>query len=225
MGYRLARLIIMLLFRLIARVRVIGRENVPVQGAFIAASNHIGRLDAPLVYYLLNRKDILLMVAEKYRSSAFFRWFVKALDAIWIDRFNADFTAMRAVLNRLKQGWVVVLAPEGTRSVSGKLDEAHPGASYLASKSGVPVVPVAVIGTHDPEVLAELCRLRRLDITIRIGKPLAFPPVKGVDREAALEAYTDEIMCQIAALLPDEMRGVYADHPRLRELLAHGQLI
>jgi 1-acyl-sn-glycerol-3-phosphate acyltransferase len=214
----------MLLFRLIARVHVIGVENVPSHGAYIAASNHIGRLDAPLVYYLLNRKDILLMVAEKYRSSAFFRWFVKALDAIWIDRFNADFAAMRVVLNRLKDGWVVVLAPEGTRSLSGKLDEARPGASYLAAKAGVPVVPVAVTGTYDPKVLSELRHLRRLDITIRVGKSLIFPPVKGVDREAALETYTDEIMCQIAALLPDDMRGVYADHPRLRELLAEGQL-
>jgi 1-acyl-sn-glycerol-3-phosphate acyltransferase len=222
MGYQLARLFIMLLFRLIARVRVIGTENVPSHGAYIAASNHIGRLDAPLVYYLLNRKDILLMVAEKYRSSAFFRWFVKALDAIWIDRFNADFAAMRVVLNRLRDGWVVVLAPEGTRSLSGKLDEARPGASYLAAKAGVPVVPVAVTGTYDPQVLSELRRLRRLEITIRVGKPLIFPPVKGADRESALVTYTDEIMCQIAALLPDDMRGVYADHPRLRELLAEG---
>jgi 1-acyl-sn-glycerol-3-phosphate acyltransferase len=222
MGYRLARLIIMLLIRLIARVRVIGKENVPNQGAYIAASNHIGRLDAPLVYYLLNRKDILMLVAEKYRSNVFFRWFVKALDAIWIDRFNADFAALRAALNRLKQGWVVVVAPEGTRSLSGKLDEARPGTSYLAVKSGVPVVPVAVTGTHDPDVLAELRRLRRLDITIRIGKPMVFPPVKGEDREAALKADTDEIMCQIAALLPDQMRGVYADHPRLHELLVQG---
>jgi 1-acyl-sn-glycerol-3-phosphate acyltransferase len=212
-----------LLIRLIARVRVIGKENVPSGGAFIAASNHIGRLDAPLVYYLLDRKDILLMVAEKYRDVAFFRWFVKALDAIWIDRFNADFAAMRAALNRLKKGWVVVLAPEGTRSVSGKLDDARPGTSYLAAKSGVPVVPVAVTGTHDPEVFAKLRRLRRLDVTVRAGKPMIFPPVKGGGREAVLEAYTDEIMCQIAALLPAEMRGVYADHPRLRELIAQGQ--
>jgi len=225
MGYRFARLLIMLFIRAIARVRVTGIENVPSSGAYITASNHIGRLEVPLVYYLLNRNDILLLVAEKYRDNAFFSWFVRALDAIWIDRYNADFGAMRATLTRLKQGWVVVLAPEGTRSATGKLDKGRPGTSFLAEKSGAPVVPVAVSGTYDPEVLARLRRLRRLDITVRIGKPITFPPVKGEGRDAALEAYTDEIMCQIAALLPAELRGVYADHPRLRELLSQNQAV
>jgi 1-acyl-sn-glycerol-3-phosphate acyltransferase len=225
MGYRFARLLIMLFIRIIAHVRVDGIENVPSSGAYIAAANHVGRLEVPLVFYLLNRDDILLLVAEKYKDNVFFRWFVRALDAIWIDRYQADFGALRATLNRLKQGWVVALAPEGTRSVTGKLEKGRPGTSYLAAKSGVPVVPVAVTGTYDPEVLAHLRRLRRLDITVRIGKPITFPPVKGKSRDEALEAYTDEIMCQIAALLPPEMRGVYADHPRLRELIAQQQAV
>ena len=67
--------------------------------------------------------------------------------------------------------------------------------------------------------MARLGRLRRLDINIYVGEPFILPPIKGRDREAALQDYTDEIMCRVAALLPPEARGVYADHTRLQELL------
>lgn len=218
MGYYFARLIIRLMFALIARIHVHGMENIPRSGAYIASSNHIGRLDAPLVYLLLDRKDVVMMVAEKYQRYAIYRWFVKRLGAIWVDRFNADLGALRAALNSLKKGAVLVVAPEGTRSKTGKLQPGHAGASYLAAKSGALVVPVGAVGTQDQEVVAKLRRLRRLDIDIYIGQPFTLPPLKGRDREVALQEYTDEIMCRVAHLLPPELRGVYADHPRLLEL-------
>jgi 1-acyl-sn-glycerol-3-phosphate acyltransferase len=222
MGPRLARWFVHLMFRLIARVTLHGGERIPPDGAYIITSNHIGRLDAPLVYYLLNRQDVIMLVAEKYRQSAFYRWFVKQLDAIWVDRFNADLGALRATLHRLKQGQVLVMAPEGTRSKTGKLNHARPGASYLAVKANVPILPVGVVGTEDRLVVQRLKRLQRLDIHLYVGEPFRLPPLKGKDREETLQAYTDEIMCRIAALLPAEARGVYADHPRLQELLQAG---
>jgi len=222
MGSRLARWFVHLLFRLIARVTLHGGEHIPNGGAYIIVSNHIGRLDAPLVYYLLNRQDVIMMVAEKYRQSAFYRWFVKQLDAIWVDRFNADLGALRTTLSRLKRGQVLVMAPEGTRSKTGELDYARPGASYLAVKAGVPILPVGVVGTQDHLVVQRLKRLQRLDIQLSVGEPFRLPPLDGGDREETLQADTDEIMCRIAALLPPEARGVYADHPRLKELLQVG---
>ena len=219
MGSRLARWLIQLLFRLIARVTLHGGEHIPASGAYIIVSNHIGRLDAPLVYYLLNRRDVIMMVAEKYRQSAYYRWFVKQLDAIWVDRFNADLGALRTTLSRLKRGQVLVMAPEGTRSKTGELNYARPGASYLAVKAGVSIVPVGVVGTQDSLVAKRLKHLQRLDIHLYVGEPFRLPPLNGGDRDEALQAYTDEIMCRIAALLPPAARGVYADHPRLQELL------
>jgi 1-acyl-sn-glycerol-3-phosphate acyltransferase len=141
------------------------------------------------------------------------------LNVIWVDRFNADFSAIREALSRLKKGGALVLAPEGTRSKTGALIEGRPGISYLAAKAGVPIVPVAIVGSEDKVVVSYLKRLRRAPITIRIGEPFTLPPVPVKDREAALQQYTDEIMCRIAALLPVEYRGVYTDHPRLKELL------
>jgi 1-acyl-sn-glycerol-3-phosphate acyltransferase len=224
MAYRIARWIIDLIVRLFCRLEVHGRERIPSSGSFAVASNHLGRLDPVLVYYYLDRKDIIMLVAEKYRKIPLARWFVKQLNAIWVDRFNADFSAVREALHRLRKGGVLVLAPEGTRSQTGALIEARPGVSYLVAKAGVPIIPVALIGSEDKYVVSQFRRLRRPHITARVGEPFTLPPLKGKERDAALQAYTDEIMCRIAALLPPSYRGVYADHPRLKELLLDAPL-
>jgi 1-acyl-sn-glycerol-3-phosphate acyltransferase len=196
-----------------------GMENLPRGGAYIAAANHLGVLDPVLVYYLLDRQDIILIIAEKHSKYAFTRWLVRSLDAIYIDRFNADMAVMREVLKRLRKGGVLVIAPEGTRSRSGTLLEGRPGTSFLAAKTGVPIIPVGATGTEDRLFLANLKRLRRTPVRVSIGESFRLPSLPKADREATLQADTTEIMCRIAALLPEEYRGVYADHPRLQELL------
>jgi 1-acyl-sn-glycerol-3-phosphate acyltransferase len=220
MKFKVARAIIRLLFGLISRIEVEGMENIPASGGLVAVTNHVGRLDPGLAYVLINRDDIIMLVAEKYRETAVFRWLTWAIDGIWVDRFNADFHAVRACLKRLKRGGMMVIAPEGTRSPTGSLISARSGAGYLAMKSGAPILPSAVTGTEDAVVKARLRRLRRIDIRVRFGKPFHLAPIAGVDRERALQMYDDEIMCRIATLLPPERRGVYADHPKLKELLS-----
>ena len=219
MGRKITFFLIDLIFRLVTRIKVIDLQNAPLDQSFVMASNHIGRLDAAIIFQFSQRQDIILIVAEKYRKIPFMPWFVKQINAIWIDRFNADFGAVRETLNRLKNGGVLVLAPEGTRSPTGNLQKARAGASYLAVKAEVPIVPVALVGSEDANVVAHMRRLKRTLITIRVGKAFRLPPLPKKDRDAVLEAYTDEIMCRIAVLLPPEKRGEYADHPRLKELL------
>jgi 1-acyl-sn-glycerol-3-phosphate acyltransferase len=215
----IARVFVHLLYRLVSRVELTGRENIPASGAFIAVGNHIGRLDAGLVYFLLGRQDVTMLVAEKYRENALARWFVRNLDAVWVDRFNADFAAMRETLERLRRGGVVIMAPEGTRSPTGSLIEGRAGAAYLAARTGLPVLPVGISGTEDRRVLSNLRRLKRAPIAVRVGKTFTLPLLAKKDREAALQKGTDEIMARIAMLLPPSQRGVYAGHPRLLELL------
>jgi 1-acyl-sn-glycerol-3-phosphate acyltransferase len=218
-GALIARLSIRLVFKIIARIKVEGIEHVPASGGYVVASNHVGRLDAPLVYYLLDRRDITLLVAEKYQKFAFFRWAVRQLDAEFIDRFNPDIHALRMALARLKAGGVLVLAPEGTRSKTGSLNEARSGTSYLATKVGAPIIPVGLTGTEDSVVLSRLKRFKRLNLSVRIGEPFTLPRLPAREREVVLEQYTEEIMCRIAALLPDDHHGYYRSHPRLKELL------
>lgn len=224
MFLRIVRFIFRIVLRIIARVDITGYGNVPETGGAIVVVNHIGRLDALLGVILADRDDFILLAAEKYQKNAFWRWTGKQVDAVWLDRFDADFHAMRIVYKRLKNGEILGMAPEGTRSKSESLVEGKPGAAYLAGKTGVPIIPVGLTGTEDREVKAKLPRLRRLDIKIRIGEPFYLPPMDRKNRDLYLEQYTDEIMCRVAALLPPSYRGVYADHPRLYELLSEGAL-
>lgn len=218
-AYRLIMYSAKIITVLLARVEIEGRENLLSQGSYIGTSNHVGRLEVLLAYYMVGRDDLIMIIAEKYRESAFWRWLARMVDGIFIDRYNADFTALREVLKRLKQGGIMAIAPEGTRSKSGKLMEGHLGAAFLAAKSGVPVIPVGVTGTEDHLVLASLKHFKRVKVKVRVGKAYQIPPLTSGDREAQLQRATDEIMCQIAALLPENQRGYYRDYPRVLEIL------
>jgi 1-acyl-sn-glycerol-3-phosphate acyltransferase len=212
------------LFNNLLHTNVRGKENVPSSGSFVLASNHLGIVDALLVYHILDRDDLFIPVAEKWEKIPLFRFLAKHLDFIFIDRFNPDIKAMRAIMQRMAEGKVLVIAPEGTRSRTGALIEAKPGVSYLAARSGFPIVPAALFGTEDKNVFGSFKRLRRPEVFVVGGKPFKLPPFPKRNREDALQIYTDEIMCQIAALLPPAYWGVYADHPRLKELINNPDL-
>lgn len=214
-----------LLFRLIARVTVVGRENLALAGPTIIAANHLGRLDALLILSLnefTSHPNLIVVVAEKYRDYAIYRWAVKVMNFLWLDRFSGDLAALREVLRRLRLDGLMVIAPEGTRSPEEALIKAKPGAAYMAAKSGATVVPVGVTGTEDRLVKQALINRQRVSITMRIGKPFVIPPLPNHDREKFLEETSDVIMCHIAALLPPSHRGYYADHPVLVSLLKTG---
>lgn len=211
-----------ILIDIVARVEVDGRENLPNNGSFVIATNHLGFLDAPMAFYALDRWDLFIPVAEHWQESAFLRWLGKYLNFVFIDRFNPDIQAMRKIINLMEQGHILVIAPEGTRSRVGSLIEAKTGVSYLATKLGRPIVPVALAGTEDKLILGNLKRLRRSSILVRAGKPFTLPPLPREGRDEILKQYTDEIMCQIAVMLPEKYHGVYAGHPRLRELMEKG---
>jgi len=220
MMYTIAHLIVRAFVFFFADITVEGRENIP-QGPYLVASNHIGRLDAALIFTILrDRRDVLALVAEKYSKSAFWRFLVKNLNLAFVDRYNADLKAVRLCVNHLKAGGVVVLAPEGTRSPDARLLEGKPGTSYIASRSNVPILPVALIGCEDSVFFPNFKKFRRTKVTVRVGKLFSLPSPKNLSRDEALSMHTTEIMCRIAELLPPERRGVYADHPRLETLLA-----
>ncbi|MGE5378966.1 MAG: lysophospholipid acyltransferase family protein [Bacteroidota bacterium] len=214
------RWLVRLLFDIVARVEPKGYEYLPKQGSFVIATNHLGILDAPAAFYALDRWDMFVLVGEKWGKVAILRWLGKYLNFIFIDRFNPDIKTLRKVISLMEHDNILVIAPEGTRSRVGSLIEARPGVSYLASKLNRPILPVAITGTEDEVVFGNLKKLRRAHITLTAGPTFMLPPLPRENRDQALSQYTDEIMCHIAALLPEKYRGVYADHPRLKELLS-----
>jgi 1-acyl-sn-glycerol-3-phosphate acyltransferase len=213
------RWLIRTVFNLVAEVEVKGYEYLPKEGSFVIATNHLGIIDAPFAFYALDRWDMFVMIAEKWEKVGFFRFLGKYFNFIYIDRFNPDIKALRKVINLMEENNILVIAPEGTRSRVGSLIEAKPGVSYLATKLNRPILPVALTGTEDKAFFGNLKRLRRAHITVTAGPAFTLPPLPRENRDEVLKQYTDEIMCHIAAILPEKYQGFYADHPRLKELL------
>jgi 1-acyl-sn-glycerol-3-phosphate acyltransferase len=215
------RSIVRFLFALLTHLETEGLENVPSQGGAILAANHLSRVDSPLVFALIKREDVTGLVADKYQKNLFLRPMIEAVGGIWINREQADFQALRAAREYLQKGGLLGIAPEGTRSHTGALRQAKTGVAYLADKANVPIVPVAIWGTE--RTFKELKYFRRAHIKVRVGESFRLPPLDRSDRSSSLQRNTDELVCRIAALLPLEYRGVYADHPRLQEILAGDQ--
>lgn len=218
MKFSTLRATVRFIMKLIADIEVHGRENLP-EGNVIVAANHLGRLDTAVLLCIMDREDLIMPVAEKYKDHPLWGAIGRAANAVWLNRFEADYSALRQILERMKQGGMLVIAPEGTRSKTEALQQGKMGVAFLAAKSGYPVLPVALTGTEDRRVVENLKHLRRLKIKVIAGDPMEIhiPPGKG--REQAMRQATDEIMCRIAAMLPLNYRGVYANHPRLKELL------
>jgi 1-acyl-sn-glycerol-3-phosphate acyltransferase len=213
--------IIRICVKILTKTEFIDAHYVPPMGgpeaAVLLATNHMSRLDIPLLMMVPGRTDVICLAADKYKQYRLFKYILEASGSIWLDRNKADFTAMRVAAERLRQGVALGIAPEGTRSEVGALLEGKPGAVLLANKAGVPIVPIGIAGTENGTRM--LKSLKRPHIVIRFGPPFTLPPIDRDDREAWLKQSTDEIMCRIAALLPSQYHGFYAGHPRLLELL------
>lgn len=219
MKYTTLRSIVRFIMKLIAVIEVEELEKLPT-GNLIIAANHLGRLDTAVLLCVVDREDFIMPIAEKYKNHPIFGPIGRSADAIWLNRHEADHSAMRRILERMKRGGLLVIAPEGTRSKTEALQRGKMGVAYLASKSGYPVLSVALTGTEDRVVLDNLKHFRRSKIRVRGYPPLKVEIPNGPGRDEALRKATDEIMCRIAVKLPEKYRGVYADHPRLKELLA-----
>ncbi len=194
-------------FRLISDIDVAGVENVPQDGAFILATNHLSRLDTPLLGITCPRK-VYAMVATKYQAYPFFRWLMDMADAIWVRRTEFDRDALVASLEVLKRGDVLGVAPEGTRSRTRTLQEGKPGVAFLAARLGILIVPVGIAGTE--RLWEDMGHLRRPHLQVVYGEPFRLPK-EGKLTSEELQAATDLIMQRIAVLLPAEYRGVYAE--------------
>lgn len=209
--YRLTRAAFGVLYRVCSRYEVVGLENVPSGGPLILATNHIHFLDAPAV-----------MVAMPWQVSIFSarKWarhplglLLRAIGASFINRGKVDRRALRMALGVLEDGGIFGIAPEGTRSPTYQLQAARGGVAYLAHRSGAPILPVAVTGVE--RILPSLLRLRRARVRVTVGRPFKLPALGHKPRSEDLLEGADTVMLQLAALLPQEYRGVYAGGTKL----------
>jgi 1-acyl-sn-glycerol-3-phosphate acyltransferase len=184
--------------------------RVPTRGPLLLVCNHVNFLEVPLLLSHLQPRQITGFAKAETWDSPMMGLLFDIWGAIPLQREEADVTAIRRVLQALEQGMIVAIAPEGTRSGDGCLRRAKPGIGLLAAHSRAPILPVAYYG-HE-WIWSNLKRLRRTDFHIRVG-PLLRVRTSGHWTAKQRQALADEVMVQIAALLPEKYRGVYANSP------------
>jgi len=202
----------------LVHIRPEGLEHLPSSGPYVVAANHLAFWDAPIIYALLGGPNLTGWAAEKYRNNPIWGTILRMGSGIFIERGAVDRAALGGAVAWLRQGKVFGVAPEGTRSKTGGLARGKSGVVYIAQQAGVPIVPLAHFGSE--RVTRTWLRLRRPEVTVRVGQPFTLPPLASTEHGAGLREQTDLVMCHIAALLPPEYRGVYVDHPELHKLLA-----
>lgn len=197
------------LLALLCRVDHEQLAQVPNQGPLIVVVNHINFLEVPLIYtYLLPRRVIGLVKVESW-SNPLIGPLVALSGAIPLHRGVVDRAALKQALRAVEAGHIVAVAPEGTRSGDGRLRKGRPGTVFLALESGAPILPIVHYGGE--AFWDNLRRLRRTDFHLAVGEPF-YVDCQGVQPDRRLRRrVTDEIMYQLAALLPPSYRGVYAD--------------
>jgi 1-acyl-sn-glycerol-3-phosphate acyltransferase len=210
MSYAFVRALIRAAMLLLTRIEVRGRDNIPASGAAIVVSNHIAGIDPGILVGALPRPIALMSKIENYRGPL--KLFMPMVGAFTIRRGSADRRALTTAGHVLRQGRLLCLFPEGTRSHNGALGTAHGGAALLALKSGAPIVPVALTGTQ--RVLRRRFPwLGRTRVTVTIGAPFSVEPLERPARREDRDQVTALMMAHIAALLPPELRGDYTAQP------------
>jgi 1-acyl-sn-glycerol-3-phosphate acyltransferase len=202
--------------RLVFRPKAFGVDHVPEEGPAILASNHLSYADWLFMPLTLNRRVTFVAKAEYFTSPGIKGWFQKKFFSgagqVPIDRSGANAAegAMKSAMKILGEGDLFGIYPEGTRSHDGKLYRGKTGVARLALETGVPVIPVAVLGT---DVVAppgkKFGTFTRPGV--RFGKPLDFSRYDGMENDRyILRSITDEIMYEIMRLSGQEYVDMYA---------------
>lgn len=207
--FEVSRSVVRLTYRLLTRPRAIGRENIPAQGPVLIVCNHMSNVDPPLVGIFIDRKIMYMAKEELFsRKLLFFGAMLRNYGAFPIHKSRTDLDAMRKAKQVLEEGHPLMVFPEGKRSKDGKMGVPLPGPALIGARTGVPILPVGIIGTD--KVSKDLWLLRRPVITVIYGKPFYLPPVEGRHTKEKLAALSECIMEKIAELLPPEYRGKYS---------------
>jgi 1-acyl-sn-glycerol-3-phosphate acyltransferase len=223
--YQLSRMVAGPFLHTIWRPKVTGEENIPASGGAILAANHQSVVDSVFLPLMLDRPVTFSAKAEYFTASgpAARLWaaYLRATNQLRMERDGprAAHDTLEAALALLQQGQLFGIYPEGTRSPDGRLYRGRPGVGWLALRSGLPVIPVALSGTR--EVLPPgrmIPRPGRIEVTI--GKPLALAPeLFDAPPGKARRQIADQVMAAIQELSGQEYVPMFASD-RKAELAA-----
>ena len=191
-------------YEAVFRGEVVGTELIPLRGPFLVAANHASHLDPPVVGSHVPRQ-MRFFARKTLWNTPLLAWWLDHVGSIAVDRDGGDVGAIRRVLLALQEDRAVILFPEGTRSTDGKLQTPKPGVGLMACKTGVPVVPCRVFGSH--EAFGRGAKFPRLGtpITVVFGRPISAAEYD--DPSAGKERYqiaSERIFAHIATLREPE---------------------
>jgi 1-acyl-sn-glycerol-3-phosphate acyltransferase len=197
------------LTRLACRIESEALKLVPQSGPLILVCNHVNFLEVPLVLTHLQPRPVTGFAKSETWDNPFMGRLFNFWEAIPLRRGEADVGAMRKAIQLLNAGKIIAVSPEGTRSGDGRLGRGIPGVVLLALNSDAPLLPLVYYGGES--LKPNLLRLRRTDFRIRVGRPFHLDAQGVKITRLVRQQMVDEIMYQLAALLPAQYRGVYAD--------------
>lgn len=212
--YLMGKLLGRFYFNTFGRLEVTGLDGVPPFGPMLLVANHLSFNDPPVLIAAINRRLNFIGKRELFRIPLT-RWVLREFGVIPFERSGHAVDIVRLSLNLMAQDRALVLFPEGTRSPDHSLIQGLPGAAYIALKSQATILPVAITGTEKfsgSRVFFPRCRMR-----VNIGLPFSLPVIEGRPSRDVLKSLADMIMYRIAALLPEEYRGIYATAEAGRE--------
>lgn len=199
MIYSVVKLLFKLLFTVFLRLKVEGQENIPANGPLVIASNHLSLFDPPVIGTAATRK--VHFMAKQELFVPILGTIYKILGAFPVRRGGADRAAIKHGIDLLQGGQVLAIFPEGTRSKTGKLGKAEPGALMMASKAKAAIVPTCVSGTD-----VKRCGKIWPQVTVKFGKPIYFPEDTPITKEL-LQSLTQEMMEAIAKMQAGKENG------------------
>jgi len=207
--YRIVNAVFKRILRILCRVDDSQWRKIPETGPLLLVVNHVNFIEAPMMITHLIPRPLTGFVKAENWDKPVSRWLFEMWNAIPLHRGEADLTAVRAGLAALADGQILAVAPEGTRTGDGRLRQGHPGIVTMALKGKAPILPAAYFG-HEV-FWQNMRRLRRTDFRLRVGRPFMLEMGDGRVTKQIRQQMVDEIMYQIARLLPPENRGYYAD--------------
>lgn len=203
MFYYVIRALLRVYFHLFYGFSVVGLENVPMAGAIIVVANHAGALD-PLALGVACPRPLRFMAKAELFDNPITAAIMRGLRAFPVKRGQVDREAYRASMDILKAGEVLGIFPEGTRSKTGELQRAHPGAARFSLATGAPVVPAAVVGTF-PAHRRGISRFRRAKVRVIFGAPIQ---ATSSSRARASREDTDRLAVEIMERIHELMEAV-----------------
>ena len=195
--------------------------KIPMKGPLIIAVNHVNFLDAPIFMTHLQPRNVTALVKEETWKNPFMGALFNLWGGIPIKRGEVDRNAYNLARTSLNEGKILAIAPEGTRSKNGRLQIGHPGITMIAVKTNTPILPVAFYGGE--LIWDNIHRLVRTPFHIRVGKIFTIDPELSLNDRDLRQKATDQIMYQVADLLPEKYRGVYSDFSKVDTSFFHFQ--